>query len=73
MGVTIMLCAQPDCGRMLNGELCAFIGNKPYCETHATAKKEAQRLKSRGKHMPQETCPECGQYCSHTSQCARYN
>lgn len=40
MGVTIVRCSEKDCGMMLNGELCHFIGKKPYCEEHYEEKTE---------------------------------
>jgi hypothetical protein len=34
MSVTIVICAVPNCGRMLNGELCHFVGAKAFCNEH---------------------------------------
>jgi len=49
MGVTIVICAEEGCGRMLNGELCDWervqyaerVGrHQPYCIEHAKKQNE---------------------------------
>lgn len=36
MGVTIVVCSTKDCGRMLNGEICFFKDDMPFCNIHRT-------------------------------------
>lgn len=34
MSVTIVLCGDTTCTRMLNGETCHFVDGEPYCQEH---------------------------------------